>query len=137
MITARISDIIERKLPHLIVRFDNSDGEESYTWALTPNLPTLPLAGYVMRAQVELIQDAPTHTARTCDEACFVIVWDAQARTFGWFRDPAVPAEGLISMLEMIKAVLVTSQMAAMTPTAQVRRADAGILLPDGRPFRG
>jgi hypothetical protein len=105
-------------------------GDEQFAWNVVGNMPISSLVGFIVRVQVELsgILDSIYAVPEPCDEKALVVVWDRERRKFDYFLHPDIPVDPLVGTLEVAKAIMVDSQVAAY-----MRAKMAGVCGPDGR----
>lgn len=122
--------------PRIEVMFRRGPGgEEQFQWGITERgIPILTAIGLIVRVQGELPLLEPGDERHSCGtRQSLVIAVDRTntTKSMRWFLGPDIPLDPLLGILETIKDMLVSSQLA--------QRATANhstIVGPDGSPMR-
>lgn len=120
------------KTPHVLIKYTKgaSPDKDVYSFAVNGQIPISHLIGYLVRVQAELAFRSP----EPCDDGLCVILYDPMTASMSWFVDSKIPVDPLVGYLELLKAMLVDSQMAATAQQA-AQQARTGLVTHDGKPI--
>lgn len=102
--------------------------QDQYQWAINGRMPISKLVGFIVRVENELQFRDP----EPCDEVALVITQSPDGE-LEWFTDKTIPVDELVGSLEMLKATLINSQLAALMATK--KEQPTGLIDPTGRPI--
>lgn len=123
------AELISADPPRLVVLYKRgSDGSANFQWGVVGSIPVLDLIGAVAAAEAVLATGFAA--MELCDQPAIVLAWDAASASVRAFAHPDIPRGPLVGMLEVVKEVLVASQVERMAPHK------SSIVGPDGAPFR-
>lgn len=133
---------IKQDTPRLVVTFGrDAAGNEQFGFGMVGSIPPLSLIGYLARIRSILPGGDHLHSNMRAVPVpqwnappALVVAWDAAARECSWFVGADVPTDPLVGFLELVGAMLVDTQLAAMAQAARGGR-QVGIVGPDGRPI--
>lgn len=148
------TELLATNPPRLVVLFQRDEGEPynsgRFQWGIVGAMPIISLIGRVS----SVISDLLTASYSTSDAQfdgpppALVIAWDSALHDARDFVNTDVPCELLVGMLELVKAVLINSQIGQQTAAQMVepqprhaRKQSNGlrrpplILGPDGKPI--
>lgn len=123
---------LKQGTPRLVVQHGrNAAGNHTFQWGVVGMIPIMWLVGIICRVQAELPLLEPGDERHRCPQDALCIAWDEEEQRAEWFVHPGIPTDPLVGMLEMVKTVMVGTQLARQQANQQL------ILGPDGRPVRG
>lgn len=134
-----LSEILESDPPRIEVEFaSGSGGQEQFGWRMcgTGDMPLLKLVGELTQVQWLMREPSSQRCSKLSqsDPVKLVVVWHADTRTFASAVHPDVPVNSLIGFVELIKTVLVASQLHSQQH--QRRPTNGGLFGPDGQLWR-
>ena len=129
---SKYSMAMESNPPALVVNYRRGETHEQdqYQWGIRGKIPIAQLVGYVTRVQAELAFRNP----ESCDECACVVTFDPNTHKLQWFVDSSIPVDALVGTLEMVKQMLVSSQLAQIQQAMQ-QAQQTGLIGPNGQPI--
>lgn len=129
---SKFQQVMEKKPPHVIVKYIRGETREQdqYSYGVHGSIPLAQLVGYIIRVQAELVFRNPD----PCDEGLCVIAFDPHTNKMQWFVDSKIPVDPLVGTLELVKCILIDSQMASIMEATQ-KRVQTGLVAANGTPI--
>lgn len=128
----KFQQVMAKNPPHVAIKYVRGEtrDQDQYSYGVNGSMPLSQLVGFITRVQAELVFRNP----EICDDDICVLAYDASTHRMQWFVDPKIPVDALVGTLEMIKCILVDSQIASMMEAAQ-RRVQTGLVGANGTPI--
>lgn len=129
---SKFQQVMAKNPPHVAVKYVRGETREQdqYSYGVVGSMPLSQLIGFIVRVQAELAFRNP----EPCVDNLCIIAFDPATNKMQWFVDSKIPVDALVGTLEMIKCVLVDSQMSSMMEAAQ-KRVQTGLVSSDGKPI--
>lgn len=127
---SKFQQVMSKKPPHVVIKYTRGETREldTYGYGVNGQMPLNQLVGFITRVQAELAFRNPD----LCDDGLCIIAWDGNKMQ--WFVDSKIPVDALVGTLELVKCILVDSQMSAIMEAAQTR-VQTGLVAANGSPI--
>lgn len=129
---SKFQQLMAKNPPHVVVKYVRGATREddTYSYAINGSMPMGQLIGFIVRVQAELAFRNPD----PCDKDLCVIAFNSSTHKFEWFVDGSIPVDPLVGTLELVKALLVDSQMSHILQAAAAKQR-TGLVSQDGKPL--
>lgn len=123
---------MQKKPVCLVVKYERGETrqDDKYTWSFPQGVPHTLIVGFIVRVQAELAFRNP----EKCDAGLCVLAFHPSTHKMEWFVDTSIPIGQLVGTLELVKAMLIDMQIAAIMQ-AQQAKMQSGIVDAAGKPL--
>lgn len=119
---------LETKQPHLVIRYQPSEGKSPFSWGVSGSIPIVNLIGAIIEIQGDLLAHR-IDPNDLCDEPVLVVTYNAEENNIYWFVNEHIPISPLVGTIEIVKQVFVSTELAQMVMSKpRILGPDGGLL---------